>query len=280
MLISDMAAGHVSIEHGLRGPNYATVSACASGANAIADAFLLIRAGMADAMVAGGAEAAVTPLSVSGFSSLKALSCRNDEPERASRPFDRGRDGFVLGEGAGVLMLEEMGHATRRGAPILAELAGVGLSADAHHITAPAPDGEGAVRAMRAALDNAGLAPSDVDYINAHGTSTQLNDASETEAIKTVFGDHARRLAISSTKSVIGHLLGAAASVEIIFCVLAIRDGVIPPTINLDEPDPQCDLDYVPNEARSQSVDVALSNSFGFGGHNVAAIVKRFDPGD
>lgn len=280
MLISDMAAGYISIVHDLRGPNYSTVSACASGANAIADAYLLIRAGMADAMVAGGSEAAVTPLSVAGFSALKALSCRNDEPEKASRPFDRGRDGFVLGEGAGVVFLEELEHATRRGADIIAEVAGVGLSADAHHITAPAPDGEGAIRAMKAALDNAGLDKTAVGYINAHGTSTQLNDASETSAIKSVFGDHARKLAVSSTKSVIGHLLGAAASVELIFCALSIRDGILPPTINLDDPDPECDLDYVPNEARKRAVDVALSNSFGFGGHNVSAIVKRFVPGE
>jgi 3-oxoacyl-[acyl-carrier-protein] synthase II len=280
MLISDMAAGYVSIVHDLRGPNYSTVSACASGANAVTDAFLLIRAGMADAMVAGGSEAAVTPLSVAGFSALKALSCRNDEPEKASRPFDRGRDGFVLGEGAGVVFMEELEHATRRGADIIAEIAGVGLSADAHHITAPAPDGEGAIRAMKAALDNAGLDCTAVDYINAHGTSTQLNDASETSAIKTVFGDHARKLSVSSTKSVIGHLLGAAASVELIFCALAVRDGMLPPTINLDDPDPECDLDYIPNKARKQDVDVALSNSFGFGGHNVSVIIKRFISGE
>ncbi len=280
MLIADMAAGYVSIEHGLRGPNYSTVSACASGANAVADAYLLIKAGMADAFVAGGSEAAVTPLSVAGFSALKALSRRNDDPQKASRPFDKGRDGFVLGEGAGVLFLEELEHARRRGANIIAELAGIGLSGDAHHITAPSPDGEGAIRAIRAALENAGLEPESVDYINAHGTSTQLNDLSETSAIKSVFGDHAYKLAVSSTKSVIGHLLGAAASVEVAFCALAIRDGILPPTINLEEPDPECDLDYVPNKARKQSVDVALTNSFGFGGHNVSVVLKRFVPED
>jgi 3-oxoacyl-[acyl-carrier-protein] synthase II len=229
-------------------------------------------------MVAGGSEAAVTPLSVAGFSALKALSCRNDQPEKASRPFDRDRDGFVLGEGAGVLMLEELEHARSRGAEIIAELAGIGLSGDAYHITAPAPDGEGAIRAMRAALADAALEPDSVDYINAHGTSTQLNDASETAAIKSVFGEHASRLAVSSTKSVIGHLLGAAASVEIGLCALAIRDNIVPPTINQENPDPECDLDYVPNEKRRQEVNVALSNSFGFGGHNVSVVLKRFVP--
>jgi 3-oxoacyl-[acyl-carrier-protein] synthase II len=277
-LISDMPAGYVSIMHGLKGPNYATVSACASGANAVADSCLLIKAGMADAMVAGGSEAAVTPMSLAGFGALKALSCRNDQPEKASRPFDRDRDGFVLGEGAGVLLLEEMEHAERRGAEILAELAGLGLSGDAHHITAPPPDGEGAARSMEAALENAGLSPGDVDYINAHGTSTPLNDASETRAIKTVFGDRAYKIAVSSTKSMIGHMLGAAAAVELAFCVLAIRDGVVPPTINQENPDPACDLDYVPNRAREQTVDVALSNAFGFGGHNVSILVKRYIP--
>jgi 3-oxoacyl-[acyl-carrier-protein] synthase II len=277
MLISDMPAGYVSIAHGLKGPNYSTVSACASGANAVADACLLIKAGMADAVVSGGSEAAVSPLSLAGFCALKALSARNDEPERASRPFDSERDGFVLGEGAGVMMLEELEHARRRGADIVAEVAGIGMSADAHHITAPAPDGEGAVRAMAAALKDAGLEPGDVDYINAHGTSTQLNDASETAAIKTLFGDHAYKLAVSSTKSVLGHLLGSAASVELILCALAIRDGKLPPTINHENPDPACDLDYVPNQARDQRINVALSNSFGFGGHNVSIIVKRYE---
>jgi 3-oxoacyl-[acyl-carrier-protein] synthase II len=276
MLISDMASGYVSIVHGLKGPNYSTVSACASGGNAVADGYLLIKAGMADAIVAGGSEAAVTPMSLAGFCALKALSCRNDEPEKASRPFDRDRDGFVLGEGAGVVMLEELEHAKRRGADILAELIGVGMSGDAYHITAPAPDGDGAIRSMAAALEHAGLKPADVDYINAHGTSTQLNDASETAAIKNVFGDYSRELAVSSTKSMIGHLLGAAAAVELIFCVLVINNGIIPPTINLENPDPDCDLDYVPNKARKGGVDVALSNAFGFGGHNVSIIVNRY----
>jgi 3-oxoacyl-[acyl-carrier-protein] synthase II len=277
MMITDMAAGYISIEHGLRGPNYATVSACASGGNAIADAYLLIRAGMADAILTGGTEAAVTPMSLAGFCSVKALSRRRDEPEKASRPFDAGRDGFVLGEGAGLLFVEELEHARSRGATILAELAGVGLTGDAHHITAPPEDGHGAIRAMTAALDDAGMRPEDVDYINAHGTSTQLNDASETAAIKAVFGDHAYKLMISSTKSMIGHLLGAAASVEAVLCALVIRDGVVPPTINRDTPDPACDLDYVPHEARRARVGVALSNSFGFGGHNVTLILKRFE---
>ena len=277
MMISDMASGYVSIAHGLKGPNYATVSACASGGNAIADAWMLIKSGLADAMVTGGSEAAITPMSLGGFCSVRALSRRNDEPERASRPFERDRDGFVLGEGAGVLMVEELEHARSRGATILAELVGVGLTGDAHHMTAPAPDGEGAVRAMRQALETAGLDASAVDYINAHGTSTQLNDASESAAIKKVFGDHAGSIMVSSTKSMIGHLLGAAASVELIFCALAIRDGVVPPTINYENPDPNCDLDYVPNQAREQRIDVALSNSFGFGGHNVSLIIQRFN---
>lgn len=277
MMISDMSAGYVSIVHGLRGPNYATVSACASGGNAIADAFLLIKAGMADAVVTGGTEAAVTPMSLAGFCSVKALSKRNDEPEKASRPFDAERDGFVLGEGAGILFVEELEHARARGADILCELTGAGLTGDAHHITAPPPDGHGAVRAMSAALAGSGISPSEIDYINAHGTSTQLNDASETAAIKTVFGDHAYKLMVSSTKSMIGHLLGAAAAVEAIFCTLALKHGIVPPTINLDHRDPDCDLDYVPHESRRVDIRTALSNSFGFGGHNVSLLFKRFD---
>jgi 3-oxoacyl-[acyl-carrier-protein] synthase II len=277
MMISDMASGYISIAHGLKGPNYATVSACSSGGNAIADAYLLIRAGLADALITGGSEATITPMALAGFCAVKALSRRNDEPERASRPFDSDRDGFVMGEGAGILLVESLDHARKRGADIVAEIVGVGLTGDAHHMTAPAPNGEGAVRAMQMALETAGMDPSQVDYINAHGTSTQLNDASETAAIKSVFGEHAKKLAVSSTKSMIGHLLGAAAAVELIFCVLAIRDGVLPPTINYENPDPACDLDYVPNEAREQHTDVALSNAFGFGGHNVSLIVKRFD---
>ncbi len=277
MMISDMAAGYVSIAHNLRGPNYATVSACASGGNAIADAYLLIKAGMADAMLTGGTEASVTPMALAGFCAVKALSRNNEEPEKASRPFDAARNGFVLGEGAGILFVEELEHARARGADILAEVAGVGLTGDAYHITAPPEDGQGAIRAMKVAIADAGLQPEDVDYINAHGTSTQLNDAAETAAIKAVFGDHAYKLMVSSTKSMTGHLLGAAASVEAIFCALAIRDGVVPPTINLDNPDPACDLDYVPHKARKADIKVALSNSFGFGGHNVTLIVKRYD---
>jgi 3-oxoacyl-[acyl-carrier-protein] synthase II len=276
MMISDMTSGYISIAFNLRGPNLTTVSACASGGNAIADACLLIRAGYADAVLTGGAEAAVTPMSFAGFCSARAMSRRNDEPARASRPFDRERDGFVMGEGAGILLLEELEHARRRGAPILAEIVGLGMTGDAFHMTSPAPDGEGAGRAMQLAVDDAGLRPSAVDYINAHGTSTELNDASETAAIKRVFGEHARRLMVSSTKSMVGHLLGAAAAVEAIFCVLAIRDDVVPPTINQEFPDPACDLDYVPNAARRRRIDVALSNAFGFGGHNVTLIVRRY----
>lgn len=276
MMISDMASGYVSIAFGLKGPNYATVSACASGGNAIADAFMLIRSGYADALVTGGTEAAITPMSLAGFCSVRALSRRNDDPARASRPFDRDRDGFVIGEGAGSLLVEEFEHARRRGAHILAEIVGVGLTGDAFHMTSPAPDGEGAVRAMEMALADAGLSPTDVQYVNAHGTSTELNDASETAAIKRVFGQHAYKLMVSSTKSMVGHLLGAAAAVELVFCVLALRDNVVPPTINQENPDPACDLDYVPNRARHVAFDVALSNSFGFGGHNVSLIVRRF----
>lgn len=277
MMISDMAAGHLSIVYGLKGPNYAAVSACASAGNAIADSYLLIKANLADAMLTGGTEACVTPLSLGGFSALKALSRRNDEPERASRPFDRDRDGFVIGEGAGALFIEELEHARKRGANIVAEIVGIGLTGDAYHMTSPAPSGEGAVRAMAAALQHADVDPDEVQYINAHGTSTPLNDAAETAAIKEVFGESAYRVKISSTKSMIGHLLGAAAAVELIFSVLAIRDGKIPPTINLENADPECDLDYVPNSSQSCRVDVALSNAFGFGGHNCTIVVRRYD---
>ena len=279
MMIADMPAGYVSIAFGLKGPNYATVSACASGGNALADAYMLIRLGYADAIVSGGTEAAITPISLAGFSNLKALSRRNDAPERASRPFDNERDGFVIGEGAGILMVEELEHAKRRGANILAEIVGVGVTGDAFHMTSPAPDGEGAVRAMQMALDDAGMAANQVEYINAHGTSTELNDASETAAIKKVFGDHAYKLMVSSTKSMVGHCLGAAAGVEAIFCVLALQHDVIPPTINQEHPDPQCDLDYVPNTARRKRIDVALSNTFGFGGHNASTIIRRYSDG-
>jgi 3-oxoacyl-[acyl-carrier-protein] synthase II len=280
MMIADMSAGQLSITYGFRGPNFAAVSACASAGNAIADSFLLIKAGLADAMLTGGTEASVTPLSLGGFCALRALSTRNDEPEKASRPFDAKRDGFVLGEGAGVVFLEELGHAQKHGSPILAELVGIGLTGDAYHVTAPPPNGEGAVRAMRTALEVAGVNPSEVDYINAHGTSTELNDASETAAIKEVFGDHARRLKISSTKSMVGHLLGAAAAVEFVACVLSIRDRKLHPTINQEYPDPRCDLDYVPNKAVDHDVNVALSNSFGFGGHNCSLVLRRYVAGD
>jgi 3-oxoacyl-[acyl-carrier-protein] synthase II len=277
MMISDMSAGHLSIVHGFKGPNYGVVSACASAGNAIADSYLLIKAGLADAVLTGGTEGVITPLSLAGFCALKALSRRNDEPQRASRPFDRERDGFVMGEGAGALFLEDLEHAKQRSAGILAEVIGIGLTGDAHHLTSPAPNGEGAVRAMNMAIKDARIDPSQVDYINAHGTSTPLNDASETAAIKQVFRESAYVLKISSTKSMIGHLLGAAAAVELIFCVLAIRDRKLPPTINYENPDPECDLDYVPNQAQACDVDIALSNAFGFGGHNCSIIVKRYD---
>ncbi len=276
MMISDMSSGLMSIQYGFKGPNYCAVSACASAGNAIADSYLLIKAGLADAVLTGGTEASVTPISLGGFCALRALSTRNDEPEKASRPFDSKRDGFILGEGAGVLFLEELHHARNRGAPILAELVGVGLTGDACHMTSPAPDGEGAARAMGAALETAGLEPSQVDYVNAHGTSTQLNDVAETAAIKKVFGDRAGSVKVSSTKSMVGHLLGAAAAVELIVCVLAIRDGKIPPTINQEFPDPECDLEYVPNQSQDCEVNIALSNAFGFGGHNCSLIIKRY----
>ncbi len=277
MMIGDMAAGLVSIEFGLRGPNYCTVSACASGANAIADSMMLIGAGLADAMICGGTEATITPMAVAGFANMKALSTRNDEPERASRPFDAGRDGFVIGEGAGILVLEAAEVAQARGAEILAEVVGFGLTGDAHHMTAPHPEGEGAVRAMRAALDMARIDPTEVDYINAHGTSTPLNDRGEVAAVKQVFGDHAYRLKMGSTKSMTGHLLGAAGGLESVISVCAIERGEIPPTINLDEPDPACDLDHVANEGVRCEVRTVLSNSFGFGGHNVSLLLRRYE---
>lgn len=277
MMIPDMASGQVSIRFGLRGHNSCSVTACASGTHALGDAFRVIVHGDADFMVSGGTEAAVTALSMGGFASAKALSVRNDEPEKASRPFDAERDGFLLGEGAGILILEELEHAKQRGARIYAEIIGYAGTADAHHITMPAPEGDGAARAMINALQDAGLAPEDVDYINAHGTSTPYNDHFETLAIKRVFGDHAYRLAVSSTKSMTGHLLGAAGGIEAIACALAIDRGVIPPTINYEVPDPNCDLDYVPNQAREAKVDVAISNSFGFGGHNAVIALRRFE---
>lgn len=279
MMIVDMASGRLSMEYGAKGSNFATVSACSSGAHAIGEAYRLIRDGELDACIAGGAEAPITPLAMAGFSNMKALSERNDDPARASRPFDAERDGFVMAEGAAILILEKLEHARARGATILAELVGYGSTADAHHITAPAPGGEGAARAMRLAIEMAGLAPADVDYLNAHGTSTPLNDKYETMAIHAVFGDHAKRLSVSSTKSMTGHLLGAAGAAELVASVLAVTQGVIPPTINYEHPDPECDLDYVPNTARRAPTRVALSNSLGFGGHNVSLVVRAFEEG-
>lgn len=275
-IITNLASGHIAIRFGLRGPNSCVSTACASGNHAIGDSFELIRRGMADAMFAGGTEAVISPLTIGGFGAMKALSTRNDAPQRASRPFDKGRDGFVMGEGAGVLILEELNHALQRGAKIYAELKGYGMSADAYHITAPEPEGAGAIASMILALEAAGLQPEEVDYINAHGTSTQAGDASETKAIKKVFGDHAYRLAVSSIKSMTGHLLGAAGGVESVATVLTLHHGVIPPTINYDEPDPECDLDYVPNKARRTKVRVAFNNSFGFGGTNATLVFKQY----
>lgn len=276
MMIADMASGQISMMFGARGANFATVSACASGAHAIGEAFRMIRYGELDAALAGGSEAPVTPLAMAGFCSMRALSTRNEDPAAASRPFERDRDGFVMSEGAAVFVLESETYARRRGAQILAELAGYGATADAHHITAPAPGGEGAARAMQLALESAGLRAADVDYINAHGTSTPLNDKYETMAIHTVFGDHARKLMVSSTKSMTGHLLGAAGAVELLSVVFSLRNDIVPPTINYEVPDPECDLDYVPNETRRAPVHVALSNSLGFGGHNVALAVRKY----
>lgn len=276
MMIGDMAAGHVSILTGAKGPNSGVVTACASGSHSIGFAADVIRSGEAVAMIAGGAEAAVAPCAVAGFSNMRALSRRNRDPEGASRPFDRGRDGFVIAEGAGIVLLESLSHARERGARIYAEFLSMGMSADACHVTAMAPDGDGAVRAMDRALRRAGVPVDEVDYINAHGTSTDLNDRTETLAIKKVFGEAASKIAVSSTKSMVGHLLGASGAVELIACVLAIRDNVLPPTINHEDPDPECDLDYVPNVSRPAQVDTALSNSFGFGGHNACLLVRRF----
>ncbi|MFZ8843852.1 beta-ketoacyl-ACP synthase II [Thermoflexus sp.] len=279
MMLADTAPGLIAIAYGFRGPNMAVVTACASGTNAIGEAMHLIRRGDADVVIAGGAEAAILPVAVAAFNVMGAISTRNEEPERASRPFDRTRDGFVMGEGAGILILERLEHARARGARIYAEVVGYGTSADAYHITAPLENGEGAALAMRRALADAGLSPRDIDYINAHGTSTPLNDKSETQAIKAVFGEAAYDVPISSTKSMIGHLLGAAGAVEAIVCLRAITDGVIPPTINYEHPDPECDLDYVPNVARRRPVRTAMSNSFGFGGHNACVIFRRYEDG-
>ncbi len=277
MMIANMAAGHVAIHFGAKGPNSCTVTACASGSNAIGDAFRLIQRGEVQVAITGGTEAAVTPLSVAGFSAMKALSTRNDAPEQACRPFDRDRDGFVMGEGAGILLLEELEHARSRGAKIYAEIVGYGLTCDAHHITNPAPAGEGAARAMRLALKDAGIRPEEVQHINAHATSTPVGDVAEVQAIRTVFGEHAPRLAISATKSMTGHLLGGAGGVATVATALAIHHGWVPPTLNLDNLDPACEgLDFVPHRARQMAVDVALVNAFGFGGHNVTLALRRY----
>jgi len=277
MLIANEAPGHVAIQHGFKGPNLCIVTACATGAHSIGEAFRIIQYGDADVMVAGGSEANLTPLTVGGFNAMKALSTRNDAPEKASRPFERDRDGFVVAEGSGILIMEELEHAQKRGARIYAELAGYGYNGDAYHITAPCPDGDGFIRCMKMALRDAGIAPDEVDYINAHGTSTKLNDYIETLAIKEVFKEKAYTIPVSSTKSMTGHLLGAAGAVEAIFTVLSIRDRVCPPTINYENPDPDCNLDYVPNTARSHNINVAMSNAFGFGGTNSALVFRRFE---
>jgi 3-oxoacyl-[acyl-carrier-protein] synthase II len=276
-VIVNLASGYVSIRYNAKGPNSATATACTTSAHSIGDSFRLIQHGYADAMICGGSEACITPMGIGGFAAMRALSTRNDEPKRASRPWDREREGFVVGEGAGILILEELERAHRRQAPILAEIAGYGMSADAHHITAPPEDGNGGFRVMRNALRDAGIEPSQIQYVNAHGTSTGLGDKAETIAIKTAFGDHAKKLAISSTKSMTGHLLGGAGGLEAGITVLAIRDKVIPPTINYEFPDPDCDLDYVPNKTRKLEIEYALSNSFGFGGTNGCLIFKRFE---
>ena len=276
MLIPDIAAGNISIRYGFKGPNYATVSACATASHAIGDAFRIIQYGDADAMVCGGSEAPITPMGLGGFNNLKALSGRNETPEKASRPFDAQRDGFVMGEGAGALILEELEFALKRGVKIYAEIVGLGFTGDAHHITAPPEGGEGAMRSMRRAVKDSGISPGQVDYINAHGTSTQLNDTSETQAIKTVFGEHAFKVHISSTKSMTGHLLGAAGAVEAIAAILACKTDMIPPTINYEFPDPTCDLNYTPNTPVKGIVRYALSNTFGFGGHNATLMFKKY----
>jgi 3-oxoacyl-[acyl-carrier-protein] synthase II len=275
--IINLASGHISIRYGAKGPNSATATACSASAHAIGDSFRLIQHGDAEVMICGGAEAAITPMGVGGFAAMKALSTRNDEPERASRPFDANRDGFVIGEGAGILILESLEYAERRGAKILAEIVGYGMSGDAHHITAPEGNGDGAYRVMRAAIRDARIEPGQVDYVNAHGTSTPLGDAIETKAMKRVFGHHTKKLAVSSTKSMTGHLLGGAGGLEAGISVLALRDQVLPPTINQETPDPECDLDYIPNHMRKAHVQHALSNSFGFGGTNAALLFKRWE---
>jgi len=277
MLISNIAGGHIAMRYGLKGPNYATVSACATSSHSLADALMIMQRGDADIMLAGGSEAVICPMSVGGFTNMKAMSTRNDSPATASRPFDATRDGFVLGEGGGILVLETEEHALNRGAKIYAEFAGFGNTDDAYHMTAPAPGGEGAVRSMNLAIKDAGISINDIDYINAHGTSTPLNDKSETEAIKKVFGDHAYKLAVSSTKSMTGHLLGAAGAVEAVATVLAIKNSKLPPTINYQTPDPACDLFYVPNKPVEKTINAALSNTFGFGGHNATLCFVRYE---
>jgi 3-oxoacyl-[acyl-carrier-protein] synthase II len=276
MMIADIAAGYISMRYQVKGPNYATTSACATSSHAIADAYMLIQRDDADVILTGGSEAAVTPMGIGGFNAMKALSTRNNEPQKASRPFDLERDGFVMGEGGGLLVLEELNHARKRGARIYGELAGIGMTADAYHITAPAPGGEGAIRSMRLCLKDSGAKAEEVDYINAHGTSTPFNDKSETQAIKSLFGDHAYKLHVSSTKSMTGHLLGAAGAVEAIVAVLTTYHDLIPPTINYEHPDPDCDLNYVPNNHIKKTVNVAISNTFGFGGHNASLLFKKY----
>jgi 3-oxoacyl-[acyl-carrier-protein] synthase II len=276
MMIANMAAGLTAIHTGAKGPNSCAVTACAAGSNAVGDAFRFIQRGYAQAMICGGTEAAITPLGLAGFAAARTLSTRNDDPAQACRPFDRDRDGFVMGEGAGVLLLEELEHARSRGARIYAEIVGYGTTCDAYHMTSPVPGGEGAARAIQLALKDAGLTPDQVSYINAHGTSTPMNDPTETAAVKKALGDSAYQVAVSSTKSMTGHLLGGSGGIEAVATAMAVANDQIPPTINLENPDPECDLDYVPNQSRSQKVDVALSNSFGFGGHNVTLVFKKY----
>ena len=277
MLIADIAAGRISIKYGFRGPNYATTSACATSANSIIDSVMLIQRGDADVMVTGGSEAVICPMGIGGFNALKAISTRNDAPQKASRPFDKNRDGFVMGEGGGTLVIESLEHAKARGAKIYCEIKGIGMTADAHHITDPSPNGDGVARAMKIALDDSGLKPEEIQVVNAHGTSTPPNDRNETAAIKTVFGEHAYNLNVHSIKSMVGHLLGAAGAVESIVSVLSIRDGIIPPTINYEEKDPDCDLNYTPNSAVKRDVNAVLSDNSGFGGHNTAIVFKKFE---
>ena len=276
MMIADMASGRVSMKYGLKGPNYATTSACATSSHAIGDAFILIQRGDADTMVTGGAEASICEMGIGGFNAMRALSTRNDSPQTASRPFDKDRDGFVMGEGAGILVLEELEHARKRGATIYAEISGIGFTADAHHITEPAPGGEGAVRSMRIAINDAGLTPDDIQYVNTHGTSTPVGDKNETAAIKTVFGEKARSIAVNSTKSMIGHLLGAAGAVEAIATVLSVQSNKVHPTINRFTPDPECDLDYVTDGSKNWNIEAAISNTFGFGGHNASLLFRKY----